>query len=71
MRGEDIAIETFSKVLDHVISLGFAVNEHVEIEIFLDLNHVLDLLLDELFVLFSSDFTLCELVALHADLRRC
>ena len=42
-------------------------DKDIKVEILLDLNNLLDLLLDELLVLLSSDLTLGELVALDTD----
>ena len=55
---EDEAVQLFSKVLNHVISLRFTVNEEVEINLLLETNDDLNLFLDEIFVLFSSKFSL-------------
>jgi hypothetical protein len=66
--GEGIAVEALTKVLDHVVTLGLAVDEDIEVELLLDLDVVVNLLLDELVVLLLGDLTLGELVALDTDL---
>lgn len=55
---EDEAVQLFSKVLDHVISLRFTVNEEVETDLLLETNDDFNLFLDEIFVLFSSKLSL-------------
>jgi hypothetical protein len=59
--GEDKALELFTEVLNHVITLGFTVNEEVETNLLLEANDSLNLLLDELLVLGLSDFALAKL----------
>ena len=66
--GENVTSEALTEVLHHVVTLGLAVDEDIEIELLLDLDDLLDLLLDELLVLLRSDLTLGELVTLDADL---
>ena len=44
-------------------------DEDVEIKLFLDLDHILDLLLDEFVILVCGDFSLCELVARDPNFR--
>lgn len=68
MCGKDVANKTLSKVLDHVITLGFTVDEDIEVKLLLDLNNILDLLLNELLVLLGSDLSLCEAVTLDTNL---
>lgn len=65
--GEDIAVEPLAEVLNHVVALRLTVDKDIEVKLLLDLDDVLDLLLDELFVLLSSDVTLGELVTLDTD----
>ena len=66
--GENVTSEALTEVLHHVVTLGLTVDEDIEIKLLLDLDNILDLLLDELLVLFRSDLTLGELVTLDADL---
>ena len=68
MCGESITVQTLTKVLNHVISLRLAVNVDIKVKLLLDLDNILDLLLDELLVLFSGDLALGELVTLDTDL---
>ena len=42
------AFEVLGEVLDHVVALGLAVHQHVEAELFLQLDDALDLVLHEL-----------------------
>lgn len=57
---EHKAFELFTKVLDHVVTLGFTMNEEVEPNLLLEANDSLDLFLDKLFVLGLGDLTLSE-----------
>lgn len=66
--GEGIAVQALTKVLDHVVTLGLAVDVDVQAKLLLDLDVVENLLLDELVVLSLGDLTLGELVALDANL---
>lgn len=65
---ENVTGETLTEVLDHVVTLRLTVDEDIQVELFLDLDNILDLLLDELLVLLRGDFTLGELVTLDTDL---
>jgi hypothetical protein len=53
-------MELFSKVLNHVVPLGLAVNQEVNTDPLLETNNRLDFLLDELFVLLLGNFLLVE-----------
>jgi hypothetical protein len=64
---ENVTLESFSKVLHHVVTLGLTVNVDIKTKLILDLNAKVDLLADELVVLFFGDFTLGELVSLNTD----
>jgi hypothetical protein len=66
--GEDVTSEALTEVLNHVVTLGFTVDENVEVKLFLDLDNLGNLLLDELLVLLSGDLALGELVTLDTDL---
>lgn len=66
--GEDVTGEALTEVLNHVVTLGLTVDEDVEVKLFLDLDNLGNLLLDELLVLLSGDLTLGELVTLNTDL---
>ena len=48
--GEDESLELFSKVLDHVVSLGFTVDKQVETALGLEVDRVLNLSFHGLFV---------------------
>ncbi len=41
--GEDVALHLLGEVLDHVVALGLAVDEHVEPDVLLEADHALDL----------------------------
>jgi len=66
--GEDEASKLLTEVLDHIIALRLTVDEDIQVKLLLDLDDLLDLLLDELLVLLSSNLALGELVALNTDL---
>ncbi|GFZ50689.1 LOW QUALITY PROTEIN: hypothetical protein JCM24511_08447 [Saitozyma sp. JCM 24511] len=66
--GEDEAVELLAKVLDHVVTLGLAVDEEVEADLLLELARVPDLGLHGLLVLLLGDLTLAELGAGETDL---
>ncbi len=65
--GEGITIETLTEVLNHVVTLWFTVDVDIEVKLLLNLDDILDLLLDELLILSSSDLTLGELIADDTD----
>ena len=65
---EDVAGKSLTEVLDHVVTLRLTVDENVQVKLFLDLDDLLDLLLDEGLVLLRGDLTLGELVTLDTDL---
>lgn len=56
------------EVLNHVVTFGLAMNEEVEANFLLEIDDGLDLLLDELVVLFFGDFLLAELGTSLTDL---
>ena len=56
--GEDKPVEVFTEVLNHVVPLGFTVNEEIKADPLLEVNDALDLLLDEFLVLLFSELTL-------------
>lgn len=59
--GEDKAVEELTEVLDHVVTLGFTVDEEVEANLLLEADNGLNLLLDELVVLLLGELALAEL----------
>ena len=65
---ESETLESLTEVLNHIVSLGLTVNKDIEANLLLELDDLLDLLLNELLVLFSSDLTLGELVSVDTDL---
>ncbi|KAM3072695.1 hypothetical protein ACMFMF_011920 [Clarireedia jacksonii] len=65
--GEGITVKTLTEVLDHVVTLWLTVDVDIKIKLLLDLDDLLDLLLNELLVLLSSNLTLGELVTLNTD----
>ena len=66
--GEDKPIEVFTEVLNHVVPLRFTVDEEIKTNPLLEGYDVLDLLLDEVFVLLLCEFTLAQLGASSTDL---
>jgi hypothetical protein len=44
-------MQLLTKVLNHVVPLGFPVHQKIKVYLLLETNNSLDLLLDELFVL--------------------
>jgi len=66
--GEDKSVELFTKVLNHVVPLRFAVDEEIKTDLLLEVNNMLDLLLDEALVLLLGDFTLAQLGTSATDL---
>ena len=67
MGSEDISLQSFTEVLNHIITFWLTVDIDVQIEFILDFNNVLDFLFDEFLIFFGRDFTLGELVALNTD----
>lgn len=65
---EDITVEALTKVLHHVVTLGLTVDVYIKTKLILDLDNLLNLLLNELLVLLSSDLTLGKLVTRDTDL---
>lgn len=65
---EDETVELLAKVLDHVVSLGLAVDEEVKTALLLEVNDSLDLVLHSLLVLLLGDLTLAELGTGNSDL---
>jgi hypothetical protein len=55
------AIKLLAEVLNHVITLGFTVNEEIDSNLLLESNNSFDLLFDEFFILGFSDFTFTKL----------
>jgi hypothetical protein len=66
--GEAEALEVFTEVLNHVITLRFTVDEEIKANILLEFNDALNLLLDELVVLLLGDGTFSELSTGLTDL---
>ena len=58
---KDEAVQLFTKVLNHVITLGFTVDQEVQTDLLLEANHTFDLFLEEILVFQLSDFALGEL----------
>lgn len=65
---EDETIELLAEVLNHVVSLGLAVDEEVKTAFLLEVNDSLDLVLHSLLVLLLGDLTLAELGTGNSDL---
>ena len=66
--GEDEAVKALTEVLDHVVTLGFTVDEQIETNLLLEADDALDLLLDEVVVLSLSNLALGELSTSSTDL---
>jgi hypothetical protein len=60
-------IKLLAEVLNHVITLGFTVNEEIDSNLLLESNNSFDLLFDEFLVLSFSDFALAKLGTSLAD----
>jgi hypothetical protein len=65
---ENEAVEELTKVLDHIIALGLAVDEKVKARFFLEADDTLDLLLQEVLVLLLGDLALAKLGTRLTDL---
>jgi len=65
---KDEAVQLFTEVLNHIITLGFAVDQEVQTNMFLEANHTFDLLLEEIVILQLSNFALGELRASGTNL---
>lgn len=68
MLSEDEAVEQFTEVLDHVVSLRLAVDQQIKTDILLELDDFLDLLLDELVIFLRGEFALAEFETSLSDL---
>ena len=66
--GESETVELFTEVLNHVVTLGFTVDEQVQADVLLGTDDALNLLLDEVVVLLLSDLLLVELSTSSTDL---
>lgn len=53
-------MEELTEVLNHVITLGFAMNQEVEADLLLETDNSFDLLLNKFLVLVPSDLALPE-----------
>ena len=65
--GKDVAIQLFAEVFDHVVTFGFAVDEDVDIQFFLDFHALTDVGLHVFDVLRFADGTFTEVAARFAD----
>lgn len=61
-------MELLSEVLDHIIAFRLSMYEQVETDALLETHNKVDFFLDELFVLFCSDFFLGQLRTSLANL---
>ena len=68
VRREGEAGELLAEVLDHVVALGLAVDEHVEADLLLEGDHLVDLAADERAVGGVVELALAQLAARGADL---
>jgi hypothetical protein len=53
--GENKAVQLFTKVLNHIVSFGFTVDQQVETNLLLESDDSLNLRLDEFFVFLFGD----------------
>src|SRR3954452_10990809 len=67
---EDVAVHLLGEVLDHVVSLGLAMDENVEADTLLKADHPLDLGAHPAEILGLVDLALAKLGARLADLGR-
>ncbi len=67
VRREGEAGELLAEVLDHVVALGLAVDEHVEADLLLEGDHLVDLAADELVVGGLVELAFAQLAAGGAD----
>src|SRR5262249_8510719 len=67
--GEDVALHLLGEVLDHVVALRLAVDEHVEADVLLEADHPLDLALHRLLVGLPVDLPALLLRPRLPDLR--
>ena len=65
--GKDKAVEVFTEVLHHVVTLRFAMDEEVKTDALLEADDTLDLLLEEVLILLLRDLTLGELGTSRPD----
>ena len=65
---EDETVKLFTEVLNHVIALRLSVDEKVKPDFLLETNDFLNLLLDELLILFLSELALAKLETRRTDL---
>lgn len=61
-------MQLLTKVLNHVVPLGFPVHQKIKANLLLETNNGLNLLLDELFVLLFCKLAFAELGASLTDL---
>jgi len=61
-------MEPFAKVLNHVVTFGFAMYQKINTDFLLEPNDSLDLLRDELFVLCFGDLPFAQLSTSLSDL---
>lgn len=66
--GEDETIQLLTKVLNHVVSLRFTMDQEIKADFLLEADNSLNLLLDELFVLLRSEFAFAKLGTSKTDL---
>src|SRR6266446_9623249 len=70
MLGEGESGELLAEVLDHVVALELAVHEHVEPDLFLQLDRLGDLRLDEAIVVLGGELIVIELAPRGSHFRR-
>ena len=66
--GEQEAVEILAEVLDHVVTLEFAMDQHIEADLLLFADDGVDLRCDELVIGLLGYFALAQLGALGANL---
>ncbi|KAH3676284.1 hypothetical protein WICPIJ_009159 [Wickerhamomyces pijperi] len=65
--GEGETLQLFTKVLNHIVSLWFTVNQNVQVDFFLESDNLFDFGLNELLVGFWGELTLGKLVSVDSD----
>ena len=64
---ESVTFQLFTEELNHIVSFWFTVDQDVQTDFFLESDDSFDFFIDELFVFFTSDGTLVELVSVDSD----
>ncbi|KAH3665337.1 hypothetical protein OGATHE_004153 [Ogataea polymorpha] len=65
--GESVTLQLLTKVLNHIVSLWLTMDENIQSDLLLESDDLLNLRVDELLVLLSSDLTLDKLVSINSN----